>query len=338
MKIAHIADIHLGYKSLPYICTDAFMLKINKRENDIYESFRGVICEILLHNPDVLVIAGDLFDSRHPSNLAIKVAVSVLKDIEIPILLIPGNHDKVVDGDISPCTLLSYLCPTISCVESFADFISLDDYTFYLMPTASLNKSDQLPLFNRKFHILIAHAPIGGPEEYRFASSFLDTSFTDQFIVCLFGDLHRYYKKGNILYPGSLERFSFNEVNNSGGYIIIDLDKGNFKSTFYPWEHSKKMVDIEVNSQEELEKYKDKISGAIVRITSSVEIDTSLYKDLAYHISFRLRKESQLDLTQITGVTLQEMWINYLKDTNKEHLLEVSLPFWKEAITNKSGG
>lgn len=336
MKIAHIADIHLGYRSLSYVNNEIFPIKVNSRECDVYRSFKNVICEILLHNPDVLVIAGDLFDSTHPSNFTMRMASSVFKDIEIPILLIPGNHDKSIDGDISPCMLLSYFCSNITCVDYFVDSIDIDEYTFYLLPTTEKKLDFSLPHTSKS--VLIAHAPISGPEEYRYTSSLLDPSFTDKFTVCLLGDLHKYYKKGNIIYPGSLERLSFNEVNNSGGYVIIDIENDNFKSTFYPWEHHVKMVDIKINSQEELDGYREKIAGAIVRITSPVEIDTSLYRDIAYHISFRLQKEDLPDVIQVTGVTLQEMWLNYLKDIGKEHLLEVSLPFWKEAVTNKSGG
>ncbi len=94
MKIAHLADVHLGFRRY-HRHTPA---GINQREADVANAFRGSVDAILVAQPSAVIIAGDFFHSVRPTNQAIIFAFQQLQRIraalpETPIILLAGNHD-----------------------------------------------------------------------------------------------------------------------------------------------------------------------------------------------------------------------------------------------------
>ena len=94
MKLAHIADPHLGIRQF-HRQTSA---GINQREADIAQAFRTAIDGVIAARPDAVVVAGDLFHSVRPSNSAIVFAFRQFQRLRdalpsAPIVLIAGNHD-----------------------------------------------------------------------------------------------------------------------------------------------------------------------------------------------------------------------------------------------------
>lgn len=87
MKIFHLGDLHIG-KSVNQFC----MLE---DQRFVLQQLYQVIDE---EQPDVIVIAGDLFDRAVPSVDAIELADELFKKITIdrktPIIAIAGNHDS----------------------------------------------------------------------------------------------------------------------------------------------------------------------------------------------------------------------------------------------------
>lgn len=94
MKLAHIADPHLGIRQY-HRQTPA---GINQREADIAHAFRLAVDGVIAARPDAVVVAGDLFHSVRPTNAAIVFAFRQFQRLrealpEAPIVLIAGNHD-----------------------------------------------------------------------------------------------------------------------------------------------------------------------------------------------------------------------------------------------------
>lgn len=87
VKILHTADVHLdvdGYGSDPWT---------REYREIIRRAFSAVIDTAIQENVDLLVIAGDLFDSNRPSGEAVDFAVQELRRVGRPTIMIPGNHD-----------------------------------------------------------------------------------------------------------------------------------------------------------------------------------------------------------------------------------------------------
>ena len=94
MKLAHLADLHLGFRQY-YRQTAA---GINQREADVANAFRAAVDGVIAARPDAILIAGDLFHAVRPTNFSIVFAYRQLQRLrealpEAPIIAIAGNHD-----------------------------------------------------------------------------------------------------------------------------------------------------------------------------------------------------------------------------------------------------
>jgi DNA repair protein SbcD/Mre11 len=86
MKILHTADWHLG-RTLHY--------------QDLIEEQRFVLAQIIhiiaQHKPDVLLLAGDIYDRSVPPATAVKLlndTIISITELGVPIIAIAGNHDS----------------------------------------------------------------------------------------------------------------------------------------------------------------------------------------------------------------------------------------------------
>lgn len=94
MKLAHLADLHLGFRQYERQTPKGG----NQREADVAEAFRRAVNDVLEQRPDLIVIAGDVFHSVRPTNAAILFLFLQLQRIraglpDTPIVVIAGNHD-----------------------------------------------------------------------------------------------------------------------------------------------------------------------------------------------------------------------------------------------------
>ena len=92
MRVLHLADTHLGYSAYRKATEEG----VNQREIDVYYAFTQCIDYALRTKPDLVLHAGDLFDSVRPPNSAITVAVTTntpLSKENIPFIVISGNHE-----------------------------------------------------------------------------------------------------------------------------------------------------------------------------------------------------------------------------------------------------
>ncbi|HEY8106676.1 MAG TPA: exonuclease SbcCD subunit D [Gemmatimonadales bacterium] len=94
MKLAHIADPHLGARQYHRQTPSG----INQREADVAQAFRAAVDDAIATRPDVVIVAGDLFHTVRPTNAAIVFAFNQFQRLrealpDAPIVLVAGNHD-----------------------------------------------------------------------------------------------------------------------------------------------------------------------------------------------------------------------------------------------------
>ena len=94
MKLAHLADLHLGYRHLERQTNRGG----NQREADVAEACRRAVDDVLEQRPDLIIIAGDVFHSVRPTNPAILFLFQQMQRIRVtlpdtPVILVGGNHD-----------------------------------------------------------------------------------------------------------------------------------------------------------------------------------------------------------------------------------------------------
>lgn len=94
MRLAHLADLHLGYRQYHRQTPQG----LNQREADVARAFRTAVGEVIAARPDAVLIAGDVFHAVRPTNQAIVFCFRELLRLraglpDAPIVMIAGNHD-----------------------------------------------------------------------------------------------------------------------------------------------------------------------------------------------------------------------------------------------------
>jgi len=101
MKIAHLADAHLGFRQFQRLAATG----VNQREADVAAAFTDAIEAVVARAPDAVIIAGDLFHSVRPTNRSIIHAFTHLSRLrralpDAPVVLIAGNHDTPRSSEV----------------------------------------------------------------------------------------------------------------------------------------------------------------------------------------------------------------------------------------------
>lgn len=111
MKLAHLADLHLGFRQGRRFTPDG----LNLRENDVARAFKAAVDGVLAAEPDAVLVAGDVFDVPRPSNLVLHFAFQQFKRLrqalpDAPVIIIAGNHECPPEACLgSPLSILTEL-------------------------------------------------------------------------------------------------------------------------------------------------------------------------------------------------------------------------------------
>ena len=82
LRIAHCSDIHLD--------GDDFFCTPGSTQRELFGHALNAMCA---QNPDLMLIAGDLFDSNRATQETVTWSMETLAEQPFPIFMIPGNHD-----------------------------------------------------------------------------------------------------------------------------------------------------------------------------------------------------------------------------------------------------
>ena len=131
MKLAIWSDCHIGRRQYR---TDEN--NINKYEQEGYRVANEYADVMIKENPDLIICAGDVFDTPNPSVLAMNKYAKVQMKFDragIPTMDILGNHDFSFPNRRSKCSAAAMASHTY-----FADYdiktIEINDILFVMMP------------------------------------------------------------------------------------------------------------------------------------------------------------------------------------------------------------
>ncbi len=237
MRIAHLADIHLGYRAYNRLTRQG----INSREADVFQAFRRALDQVIAIQPDIIIIAGDLFHVVRPSNLCISSTFRAFLNLRAvtntPVIIIGGNHDSPRSADTGCILDLLQNIPGIYIAHNEYKGITLpelDTTVFCLchraVPQLSSLKVEPNP--DSQHNVLTIHGTMEG-----IAKNFYDVGqpitrsqiMHDGWDYIALGHYHVYEQLAdNIYYSGSTEYTSFNiwqETDKPKGFIEFDLDE-----------------------------------------------------------------------------------------------------------------
>lgn len=83
-RFLHLADIHLGRQQYG----------VSQRATDAKLSFQHALSQVSAEDVDAILLPGDLFDSRDVRPETLASVEDVLADVEVPVIVSPGNHDQ----------------------------------------------------------------------------------------------------------------------------------------------------------------------------------------------------------------------------------------------------
>ncbi len=241
IKLIHAADVHLDS---PFRMED--LQKAQARKNELRAAFSSLIYWAKTENADFLIIAGDLFDSPHPTPDAVDFVLSQFRLIPAcRIIITPGNHDHLSSDSVwtkyeMPENVTLFKESTLSKVSftmPSGDTVNIYGYAFTSPildhnPFAhlSLEKSDEI-------NIIVAHGNLGGDKSKDCPIALTEIRSTKADYVAL-GHIHNtpgIKKVDNTCfgYSGSLEGRAFNDRGERGAYKI-EISKSEGVATCRP--------------------------------------------------------------------------------------------------------
>ncbi len=270
MKLAHLADLHLGFRQYSRQTPQG----INQREADVAAAFRRAIDGVVAAAPDIVVLAGDVFHSVRPTNPAILDSFNQLRRLRVelpdaPVIIIAGNHDTPRSVETGTILKLFEALDNVHVVAGATQRLVFDtlDLAVVCVPHAALVAGERpllRPQRGAQWNVLVIHSEVAGVIpgdrsmlEYGGAIVEPDDLNADQWSYVALGHYHVAHQvASNAWYAGSLEYVSLNpwgelredvRLGSPGqkGWLLVNLESGGPSVEFQSVELARRYVDIE---------------------------------------------------------------------------------------------
>lgn len=283
MKFIHTSDWHIGRQFHNVSLLD-----------DQRHVLEQIVAYIKTEAVDALVIAGDIYDRSVPPAKAVEMLdefiSTICSDMNIPVILIPGNHDGAerlrfgsrqlssaglhILGDLKQVTEPVLITAGDDTVAFYgipyndpetvrnlfaADVASYDDAHTYMVEQIKSVKSSSVA------NVLISHCFLDGAEESE-SERPLSIGGADRvsyqpcadFDYVALGHLHSPQYKGEefIRYSGSILKYSFSEEKQNKGVTLVELNNNSVTTQHLPLQPLRDMRIIEGELQTILEQGK----------------------------------------------------------------------------------
>ncbi len=252
MRIAHLADTHLGYKQY----------NLDEREQDIYDAFNQVIDKAIEERVDVIIHSGDLFERSHPPIKALLTLKDALKKIggKIKFLSILGEHDIPKRKAIIPHKLFdihllgaNYKLQTIKIDNVLFAGISNLKGRYVGTLKEEIKRFDKIAE-DYKHSVLILHQAIKKYLPFEGAYQLTLDELPRKASYYALGHIHAKnelkFGNGLLAYSGSTEIMSKDEIsswkNKGKGFYLVDLESDDINYEFIPLD-IRPQVSIELN-------------------------------------------------------------------------------------------
>ncbi|MBT2827705.1 exonuclease subunit SbcD [Staphylococcus coagulans] len=352
MKIIHTADWHLGkvlnghsfLEDQQYIVTQLIELLIKEKA-------------------DLLVIAGDIYDTTYPNKYVIRLMENTIAkinlDLGIPIIMINGNHDGkerlrygaswfqhnqlYIATELEQC-LTPYIFEDVALytmpfftVSEAREFLN-EPIETYEQAVKKLIARIQPHLDQNKTNILVGHftlnrAPKSDSEREITVGTIeaVSPQFLNDFDAVMLGHIHHPFATPfkHIVYSGSILQYSFSEAGQAKGIRIFDVQPHEIKQCFVPLKPKHELEVVEA-------KFDDLMNGEFER--KSDESYFHFIVEQLSHVKDPMQKLKQiypntLSLTQ--QVQTSQYKSKALKDVKKMHPIDIVEKFYSEMTTEK---
>jgi DNA repair protein SbcD/Mre11 len=247
-RIAHTSDWHLGHRRYDRLTQTG----INTREADVARSFSRLIDALIIVEPDVILVAGDVFDHVHPSNHAVVHALSEMARLRaaVPdaiVIMVAGNHDaprQSATGSILPV----FAQHGVHVIDRGAERLRFGDLSVLCVPdTPGVERLNLTPDPDARQNVLLIHCGIQGAKQagaYGHDVS-LEQIAAPEWDLIAVGDFHDVERvTERAFYCGAIDVVSSNPwvENKTKGFLVHDLDDDSHEFIELP--SSRTIVDL----------------------------------------------------------------------------------------------
>ncbi|MHA2610613.1 MAG: metallophosphoesterase family protein [bacterium JZ-2024 1] len=299
MKIAHLADTHIGFRQFG----------IEEREEDFLRAFERAIEEILQRGVRLVLHSGDLMESPMPRLTHLNflyMQFKRLRDAGIPIFGILGNHDRprvsshlstqrffhqmgmfhLLSEDENPDWTVwnDVFIAGISFREAE---ISEDSLSFWEEAFALLEEQSRpYPV-----RLLMLHQGISGLIPPHLPAELPLEILPKNFHYIALGHIHfpkvEKFGGGFIVYPGSLELWRWEELRNPDfGFYIVDVGEDKVEVERVGWAPLRPMFRRTLHSVEEIPPLLAEVASLPVSPVVEISYPLSLERELRTHSAF----------------------------------------------------
>lgn len=249
MRVIHTADWQIG-KPFGTVADEQKRFRLQQERMAAIGRIRDVV---RVHDAQLVVVAGDLFDSPTPDSTAVLEVLELIGEMAVPVLVIPGNHDHGAPGTVwhrddfqrhqrqqAPNLQLllvrqPLVLPTVVVLP--CPLLRNQDSTD---PTQWLRALDWSALPTDRPRLVLAHGGVhgfggrdyeGDDEAKAGANNLIDLTAlpAGQIDYVALGDWHNLKQVSDqAWYPGTPEpdRFDQGDGNQRGQVLLVDLHRG----------------------------------------------------------------------------------------------------------------
>jgi DNA repair exonuclease SbcCD nuclease subunit len=272
MILAHLSDLHLGFRAYGRVERG-----MDTRERDVATAFERAVHELVRLAPDIVVVAGDVFDRPDPPAGAVVAVARGLEALRAslprtPVLMVAGPRDTPRrPGDPGALAVLDTF-PNVEAATGLSRSLLMEDLGIHasLIPyRAAVRHPPALPEPDprARWNVLVLHATVAAP-----AHGGVNVDPTEWDYVALGGE-HRRRKLGPTAhYCGSLERVAldpWDEAADEKGFMTVDLETGETAFHAIPGRPVAALAPIKVTSGE-AEKLQRKVRDVMQEVPGGI--------------------------------------------------------------------
>jgi DNA repair exonuclease SbcCD nuclease subunit len=298
--VAHLSDLHLGFRAYGRIERGA-----DVRERDVAAAFERAIGEVVRIGPDVMVVAGDVFDRPDPPAGAL---VSLARGLEalrtalpdVPVLMVAGPRDTPRrPGDPGALAVLDSF-PNVEAATGLMRSLLIERLGLHacLVPYRAITRHPPAlpePDPRMRWNLLVLHATAQAG-----AGGGVTVDPAEWDYVALGGEHRRTSLAPRARYPGALERVAldpWDEAADEKGFLTADLESGEIRFHAIPGRPVVALAPVKVGHGEP-----DRLRRRVREVTG--EVPGGIEEKI---VRLRLQGATPGDLLALQGEPLRDL-------------------------------
>lgn len=297
LKFIHCADIHLD---APFKEHGAGGYSETRRK-DIRSAFLNILKRVNEEQADLLLISGDLYEHQYITKSTMNWLDMVLSEVEVPIVIIPGNHDPYLSNSWyrtwdwpSNVTILTPEHPHLTLEK---EQVSLHGLGFASFKEEKPDLSKVPPPCQGTFNILMLHGTLDmnfTQQAYMpVTTEELGALGYDYYALGHFHTIREDYSLKNAVNPGSPEPLGFDEPGIHCAFLVTlteengkgSVESQRFKTAIRNYQDK----DLDITGCKSLEEIKIRLLGLmdgldpkrdLIRITLRGRTDLTFEPDM----------------------------------------------------------